>query len=150
MFHILSVKQLHVDFGREEGHAARSVDLGGAMFARVASLQVKPNASSDFARVFEKKIVPALHQQRGFAGELLFVDPGGPEMVAISLWKSRADAEAHDRGSYPELLSALAALIERPPAVKTLQLAYSTLHPPGAAEFPSQSPNTTPPGSPGA
>jgi quinol monooxygenase YgiN len=120
------------------------------MFARVVSLQVKPNASSEFARVFEKKIIPALHQQHGFAGEMLFVDPGGPEVVAISLWKSRGDAETHERRGYPDLLNALAALIERPPAVRTLKLAHSTLHPPGAAEFPNQSPNTTPPGSPGA
>ena len=120
------------------------------MFARVVSLQVKPNASSNFIRVFEKEIIPALHQQRGFAGEMLFLDPGGPEVLAIILWKSRGDADAYDRGGYRELLNVLAPLIERPPAVSALQLANSTLHPPGAAEFPGQSPNTTPPGSPGA
>ena len=119
------------------------------MFARIVSLQVKPNASSEFARVFENEIVPALRRQRGFSDEMLFVDPGGPETVAISLWNSRQDADAYGREIYPQLLKSLAKLIERAPAVGTFQLAYSTLQP-DAAQFPSQSPNTTPPGAPGA
>jgi hypothetical protein len=41
-------------------------------------------------------------------------------------------------------LKALEKVIEKTPEVRTLQLAYSTMHKPGAAAFPKQSPNTTP------
>jgi hypothetical protein len=100
--------------------------------------------------VFEAEIAPALRRQRGFADEMLFVDPGGPEVVAISLWNSREDAESYARGAYRELLDALAPLIDRAPAVRNFQLAYSTLHAAGLAKFPPPCPITTPMGSPGA
>jgi heme-degrading monooxygenase HmoA len=120
------------------------------MFARILSLQVKPNAGGEFARVFEAEIVATLRQQRGFADEILFVDPGGPEVVAITLWSSREDAETYARGPYRELLDALAPLIDRAPVVRSFQLAHSSLHAPGVAKFPIPSPITTPIGSPGA
>jgi heme-degrading monooxygenase HmoA len=120
------------------------------MFARIVSFQLKPNASDEFARLFNDEIVPALRRQRGFKDEMLFVEPGGPAVVAISLWDSRQDTESYARGTYPELLNTLARVIERAPAVRTFQLASSSLHAPGIAAFPMQSPITTPPGSPGA
>jgi heme-degrading monooxygenase HmoA len=120
------------------------------MFARILSLQVKANAGGEFARIFEAEIVPALRRQSGFADEMLFVDPGGPEVVAISLWNSRDDAESYARGAYRELLNALTPLIDRAPAVRMFQVAYSTLHPPGVAKFPAPSAITTPLGTPGA
>ncbi|MFL5404831.1 MAG: putative quinol monooxygenase [Myxococcales bacterium] len=120
------------------------------MFARVVSLQVKTNAGGEFARVFEHEIIPALHQQPGFKDVIVFADPGGPEVIAISLWSSREDAETHARGAYMRLVSRLATLIERAPTVRTFQLAYSSLHPAVVAAFPSQSAITTPIGSPGA
>jgi heme-degrading monooxygenase HmoA len=120
------------------------------MFARVVSMQVKPNASGDFARVFENEMVPVLQRQRGFSGEVLLMEPGGPEAVVVSFWDSRQDAEVFAREGYPALMERLKRLVQRVPAVKTLQLAHSTIHASGIAAFPNQSPNTTPPGSPGA
>jgi quinol monooxygenase YgiN len=120
------------------------------MFARIVSLQVKPNASGHFARAFENEVIPALRRQPGFVDEIVFADPGGPEVVAITFWSSREEAETHARGPYLELLSSLARLIERAPSARTLQLAYSTLHAAGVAAFPSQSTIATPIGSPGA
>ena len=120
------------------------------MFARVVSMQVKPNASGDFARLFENEIVPALQRQRGFSGEILLMEPGGPEAVVLSFWHSRHDAEVFARERYPGLVEKLTPLVQRVQAVTMLQLAHSTVHPSGIAAFPHQSPNTTPPGSPGA
>jgi hypothetical protein len=113
-------------------------------------MQVRPNASGEFARLFENEILPTLHRQHGFSGEMLLMDPGGPEAVALSFWDSRKDAEAFGRERYLDILQKLTPLIERAPAVRTLQLAYSTLHPSGIAAFPNQSPNTTAPTGPGA
>jgi len=120
------------------------------MFARILSMQLKPNASAEFVELFEKTIVSTLREQSGFKDEMLFVTPGGPEVVAISLWESRETAERYHRTTYPELLKALTKVIERGPAVGTFQLAYSTLHEKGAVAFPPQSPNTTAPSGVGA
>jgi hypothetical protein len=58
----------------------------------------------------------------------LFVDPGGPEVVAISLWDSKQSAETYNRTTYPEVLKLLGKVVERTPEVRTLEVAYSTFH----------------------
>ncbi len=98
------------------------------MFARIVAMQLKPNTRQEFTQLFENQVIPTLRKQQGFTDELLFVDSGGPEVVAISLWDSKQSAEAYNRTTYPEVLEALGKVIERTPEVKTLEVAYSTFH----------------------
>ena len=98
------------------------------MFARIVAMQLKPNARREFNQTFEGQIVPTLRKQQGFTDEMLFVDPGGPEVVAISLWDSKQNAETYNRTTYPEVVKSLAKVIERAPQVRTLEVAYSTFH----------------------
>ena len=98
------------------------------MFARIVAMQLKPNARQEFTQTFESQIVPTLRKQQGFTDEMLFVDPGGPEVVAISLWDSKQNAETYNRTTYPEMVKSLAKVIERAPEVRTLEVAYSTFH----------------------
>jgi quinol monooxygenase YgiN len=98
------------------------------MYTRVVSMQLKPNQAREFSDLFDKQILPALRKQPGFRDELLFVDPGGPEVVAISLWDSKANAETYNRATYPEMLKTLAKVTDGTPKVRTFQLAYSTFH----------------------
>jgi heme-degrading monooxygenase HmoA len=98
------------------------------MFARIVAMQLKPNTRQEFTQTFENQIVPTLRKQQGFTDELLFADPGGPEVVAISLWDSKQSAENYNRTTYPEVLKTLGKVIERTPEVRTLEVAYSTFH----------------------
>ena len=98
------------------------------MFARIVAMQLKPNARQEFTKEFENQIIPTLRKQQGFMDEMLFVDPGGPEVVAISLWDSKQSAETYNRTTYPEVLKTLTKLIERTPEIRTLEVAYSTFH----------------------
>jgi heme-degrading monooxygenase HmoA len=98
------------------------------MFARIVSMQVKPNTHQEFTRTFENEIIPTLRKQQGFKDEMLFVIPGGPEVVAISLWDSKENADNYNRATYPEVLKTLAKVIERAPKVETFEVAYSTFH----------------------
>ena len=107
------------------------------MFTRIVSMQLKANKDREFTELFQKEIIPTLRKQKGFRDEMLFVVPGGPEVVAISLWESKDNAETYDHATYPEVLKTLAKVIERAPEVKTFQLAYSTLHKTGEAAFPN-------------
>ena len=97
------------------------------MFARIVSLQLKPNARREFMDVLENQIMPALRKQDGFREEIVSVDPGGPEVVAMSLWDSKQAADAYNQTSYPELVKVLAKVIEPNPRVRTLDVAYTTL-----------------------
>jgi quinol monooxygenase YgiN len=98
------------------------------MFARIVAMQLKPNSRQEFTQAFESQIIPTLRKQQGFTDEMLFVDPGGLEVVAISLWGSKQDAEAYNRTTYPEVLKTLGKVIEPTPEVTTLEVAYSTFH----------------------
>jgi heme-degrading monooxygenase HmoA len=82
------------------------------MFARIVSMQLKPNTHREFTEKFEQEIIPTLKKQQGFKDEILFVAPGGSEVVAISLWDSRQNAETYHRATYPEVLKTLANLVE--------------------------------------
>ena len=119
------------------------------MFVLVTSTHVKPNADDAFAEVFEKTLLPSLRAQPGFRDEMLFIVAGGPDVVAVTLWESRETAEAFERGAWTDLLDGLAGIIDRP-TVRAFQLAHSTLHEPGLARFPIQSPITTEPTGVGA
>jgi quinol monooxygenase YgiN len=114
------------------------------MFTRIVSMTLKPNVATQFTQLLEQKLVPALRKEPGFEDEMVFVVPGGPEVVAISVWKTREDLENYARGAYRKVLGMLENLIENQPQVEVYQLAYSTIHRTGLSEFPRQSPNTTP------
>ena len=98
------------------------------MFTRIVSMHLKPNTHREFIEKFEKEIIPTLKKQQGFQDELLCVVRGGSEVVAISLWDSRENAETYNRNTYPEVLKTLANLVEPTPKVQTYDVAYSTSH----------------------
>ena len=114
------------------------------MYTRIVSFTLKPNASPAFTNLIEQKFVPTLRNEAGFQDLMIFVVPGGPEVVAVSIWDSKDDAESYVRSSYRDVLRALEPLIEEKPEVETYQLAYSTLHRTGMSEYPKQSSNVTP------
>jgi heme-degrading monooxygenase HmoA len=98
------------------------------MFARHVTMHLKPNTRAEFTQTIENEILPLLTKQHGFQDEIVFVDPGsGTETVAISLWDKKEDAESYHRGSYPEVLKALAKVIDGTPEVRNFEVANSTL-----------------------
>ncbi|HVP55975.1 MAG TPA: hypothetical protein VMU45_13365 [Candidatus Eisenbacteria bacterium] len=99
------------------------------MFARNASFRLKSiNLSSEFTQTFENEIIPLLRKQKGFIGELALANPGSMERIAISLWESKADADAYRANAYPEVLKILAKTIEGTPKVHTFDNVTSTFH----------------------
>ena len=114
------------------------------MFTRFVSITLKPNAGQDFTNALASRILPILREQRGFRDELLFVTPGGPEVLAVSIWESKEDADKYSRSTYPDVLNSLSDLIEGTPKVQTYLLAFSTAHKMDLGKMPVQSPNITP------
>ena len=78
--------------------------------------------------VSAKKNRALLRQQPGFQDEIAFVVPGGTEAVSISVWDQQADAEAYARGTYPQVLQAVANVLEGTPQVDTYAVSNSTFH----------------------
>jgi hypothetical protein len=98
------------------------------MFARTVSIHLKSNMLSDYTRTFEKDVLPLLRKQNGFRDEITFAGPGGVDVTAISLWENKADAEAYNANTYPEVLKMLARFIDGTPKVQTSDVVTSTFH----------------------
>ena len=98
------------------------------MFARNVSIHLKSNMLSDYTRTFEKNVLSLLRKQNGFRDEITFAGPGGVDVTAISLWENKADAEAYNTNTYPEVLKTLAKFIDGTPEVQTSDVVTSTFH----------------------
>ena len=98
------------------------------MFARNLHLHLKPNSVAEFTRTIEKEVIPLLRKQKGFQDEITFVTPNGTEVVGISLWDEKENAEAYGRTAYPQVLRALAKVVEGTPQVQTSEVSNSTFH----------------------
>ena len=98
------------------------------MFARNVSMRLRPNSVPEFTRTLENDVLPLLRKQHGFKDEITFVVPGGVEAVGISFWDQKENAENYDRGTYPQVLKALAKVVEGTPKVQTYEVCNSTIH----------------------
>ena len=98
------------------------------MFARNVSFRLKPNMLSDYTRTFENDILPMLRKQKGFKDEITLANPSSLDVIAISLWESKANAEAYNTTTYPEVLKTLARMIDGTPKVQTFEAVTSTSH----------------------
>jgi hypothetical protein len=98
------------------------------MFARTVNLRLKPNSVAELTQTIDKEVIPLLRKQKGFQDEITFVVPGGTEAVAISLWDEKENAEAYGRTAYPQVLRALAKVVEGTPQVHTSEVSNSTFH----------------------
>lgn len=98
------------------------------MFARSVYMHLKPNSVAEFTQRLEKHVLPLLRKQKGFQDEITFVGQGGTVALAISLWDEAENAEAYNRGPYPEVTKILATVVEGAPQVETYNVANSTFH----------------------
>jgi hypothetical protein len=98
------------------------------MFARNVSIHLKSNMLSDYTRSFENEILPLLRKQKGFKDEITLSNPSSLDVVAISLWESKANAEAYNTNTYPEVLKTFARMIDGTPKVQTFESVTSTFH----------------------
>jgi hypothetical protein len=78
--------------------------------------------------MFDREILPLLQKQNGFNDEIAFVDQDGKQVLAISLWDSKENADIYSRETYPQVLKSLARVIEGTPQVRGYEVAISTFH----------------------
>lgn len=98
------------------------------MFARSVSIRLKPNSVGQFTQIIEQDAIPLLRKQKGFQDEITLVAPNGTDVVAISLWHQKENADAYSRDAYPALLKTLGRVVEGTPQVQTYEVVNSTSH----------------------
>jgi hypothetical protein len=102
------------------------------MFARNVSIDLRPNTLSEFLKTMDNEIVPLLRKQKGFREEMTLSVPGRIEVVAVSFWDRKEDAQSYDSSGYPKVLKILDKFLERAPRVRTFEVAGSTVQEPTA------------------
>jgi heme-degrading monooxygenase HmoA len=98
------------------------------MFSRNVSYKLKAKSAAEFTRIVEGEVIPLLRRQKGFDDAISFIAPERNEALTISLWDKKEDAEAHIMKTHPEILKALASVIEGPPHVESFEIGNSTSH----------------------
>ena len=98
------------------------------MFTRNVTMHLKPRSVEEFTRTIENEVIPMLRKQKGFKDELTFIVQDGTEALGISLWDSKANADAYDGGTYRQVLKALSKVIDGTPQVRTYEVCNSTFH----------------------
>ena len=98
------------------------------MYTRNVSMKVKTNSVPEFTSTLENEVIPMLRKQKGFRDEITLVAPERNEVVAISFWDRKEDAETYNREKYPEILKTLSKVVEGTPRVELFEVANSTSH----------------------
>lgn len=96
------------------------------MFARNVSFHLKPGRATEFTRLLDQNVIPLLRKQPGFQHELALVAPGGADVVTISVWDLKENAETYARGAYPGVLKTLDQVLEGTPQVQLYDVSNST------------------------
>lgn len=98
------------------------------MYARIVTLNLKPNHLNDFKETLDKQVIPMLRKQDGFKDEVTFVGTGGTDVRTISFWDKKENADSYNSSTYPEVLKVLANVLEGTPQIKTYDVVNSTFH----------------------
>ncbi|SRR5579864_1141032 len=98
------------------------------MFARSVTMRIRQSSVAEVNKIVEKEVVPLLQKQKGFRDELVLVASNGSEVLGISLWDQKADAEAYQRTTYAEVQKILSKVVEGTPQVQNYDVSHSTIH----------------------
>jgi hypothetical protein len=98
------------------------------MYAREITARLKSSMLNEFNKTLELEVLPMLRKQKGFKDEIAFFIPDANNVVAISLWNSKDEAEAYNTAGYPEVLKLLSKSVEGTPSVRSMEVLISTLH----------------------
>ena len=85
------------------------------MFARMLEFSVKPERKVELTKTVRNEIIPALKSQPGFVDALeLERDVENTEVLLISLWRTKADAERYMMQFYPRVKRLIGSFMAMP------------------------------------
>ena len=88
------------------------------MFARFIELNIKPEKKTEFVKTLKEQIVPVLKKNAGFFDLIpLQVEIAPTKFFAISVWKSKTDAEKYEKEFYPTVKQILEPFLTAAPVV---------------------------------
>lgn len=98
------------------------------MFARRVIIKLRDGCADEVARIMRSEVAPPSRAQKGFRHLDTFISPELSEVVSNSYWDTEGHADAYNVAAYPEMLRALANVLEEAPRVETFEISSSTFH----------------------
>jgi quinol monooxygenase YgiN len=99
------------------------------MYTRAVELTSKPGKARELCEIINSKVLPILEKQAGFVDETVLVSDAEPDQVlGLSFWNNKADAERYHREQFPKIHDMLEPLLETEPAIRTFEVNSSTTH----------------------
>lgn len=99
------------------------------MFVRNVSIQLKPNTSTEFSKIFDAEILPLLRKQTGFQNEITYGSAESNYLNAISLWDTKLSADTYEKNAYPQVMKLVEKFLDGTPKVRSGEVLSSTLKP---------------------
>jgi heme-degrading monooxygenase HmoA len=91
-------------------------------------MRLKSGNLAEFNRILEKEVIPLLQRQKGFREEIVLTNTNGAEVVGISIWEQKENAESYNREKFSEVQQLLTKVLDGAPQVKTYEVSHSTVH----------------------
>lgn len=99
------------------------------MFARVIEIKTKPGRAEALCHTIHNKVLGVLRMQPGFVDEIVLVHhTEADQVLALSMWKTREDAERYAREHYAEVREIIRHEIHADPKVHMYHVDTSTPH----------------------
>jgi quinol monooxygenase YgiN len=99
------------------------------MYTRVVELTTKPGKAREVTETINDKVLPILKKQAGFVDEAVLVsDTESTQVLGLSFWNKKEDAERYHREQYPKINEILKPLLETEPVIRTFDVHTSTTH----------------------
>jgi hypothetical protein len=95
------------------------------MFVRNVAIQLKPNTSTEFSKIFDAEVLPLLRKQTGFQNEITYADNGF--LNAVSIWDTKQSADTYEKNSYPQVMSLVEKFVDGTPKIRSGEVLSSTL-----------------------
>ena len=92
-------------------------------FVRVGEFRTKKDAADEVARIYESEAIPVIRRASGNLTALLLRQHEQPDrFLAITIWRSRAEAEAYEKsGLAQEMVSKIRHAFAGPPTLTTYE-----------------------------
>jgi heme-degrading monooxygenase HmoA len=94
----MNTSEFLITRGRDSLGKGRKGD--SSMFARMFTIEGRREQLDEFARVGEKKVLPALQRLDGFEGLLVLANRQNGKILIVTLWQSEEVVRSSEEASY--------------------------------------------------
>jgi hypothetical protein len=98
------------------------------MYSRTVTCKIDPSRINEFRKTLNETFLPRIQAQHGFVDNIESLDTTTGEFCCTTLWNSKSDVEAYDRGLFQEIAAKLGPAMLEGPSVKTLPVENSSAH----------------------